>query len=82
MSASARILVVDDERSMREFLEIFFRREGYDVDDRRRRRRRRCSQLEADDFDLVITDIQMPGGSGLELLRAREGARRRRRWSS
>ena len=29
--ASARILVVDDERSLREFLEIFFRREGYDV---------------------------------------------------
>ena len=31
MSAKARILVVDDERSMQEFLEIFFRREGYHV---------------------------------------------------
>jgi DNA-binding response OmpR family regulator len=30
-SAHARILVVDDERSMQEFLEIFLRREGYDV---------------------------------------------------
>ena len=27
----ACILVVDDERSMQEFLEIFLRREGYEV---------------------------------------------------
>ena len=27
----ARVLVVDDEQSMQTFLEIFFRREGYDV---------------------------------------------------
>ena len=32
MSERARILIVDDERSMREFLEILFRREGYDVE--------------------------------------------------
>jgi DNA-binding NtrC family response regulator len=69
MSAKARILVVDDERSMQEFLEIFFRREGYlvatagDLETAR-------AQLEEDDFDVVITDIQMPGGSGLDLLRA------------
>ena len=31
MTANARVLIVDDERSMQEFLEIFFRREGYDV---------------------------------------------------
>ena len=68
MSHSARILVVDDERSMREFLEILFRREGYevetaaDVDSA-------LVALGADDFDLLITDVQMPGRSGLELLR-------------
>ena len=69
MTAKARILVVDDERSMQEFLEIFFRREGYhvvtagDLDTAR-------THLEEDEFDVVITDIQMPGGSGLDLLRA------------
>ena len=31
MAGKARVLVVDDERSMQEFLEIFFRSEGYDV---------------------------------------------------
>jgi two-component system response regulator PilR (NtrC family) len=69
VKSRARILVVDDERSMQEFLEIFLRGEGYevvtagDVDAARGR-------LESDDFDVVITDIQMPGGSGLDLLRA------------
>ena len=64
----ARILVVDDERSMREFLEILFRREGYDVatagdvDGA-------LVAVSSDDFDVVITDVQMPGRTGLELLR-------------
>ena len=68
MSARGRVLVVDDERSMQEFLEIFLRSEGYDavtVGDVASAR----EQLEHDEFDLVITDLQMPGGSGLELLR-------------
>ena len=67
MSAQTQILVVDDERSMQEFLEIFLRREGYDVtttgdvDSA-------LLALENDEFSLVITDIQMPGRSGIELL--------------
>jgi len=69
MSAKARILVVDDERSMQEFLEIFFRREGYQVVTAGDLETARA-HLEEDDFDVVITDIQMPGGSGLDLLRA------------
>jgi len=69
LSTKARILVVDDERSMQEFLEIFFRSEGYDVvtagdvDTA-------LIHLESDDFDVVITDIQMPGRSGIDLLHA------------
>ena len=63
----ARILVVDDETSMQEFLEILLRREGHDVvvcgsaDEA-------VVALESDDFDLVLSDIQMPGMTGLELL--------------
>ena len=69
MREQSRILVVDDERSMREFLEIFFRREGYDVatvDDVDSA----LLAIESDDYDVVITDIQMPDRSGLELLHA------------
>jgi len=65
----ARLLVVDDEQSMREFLEIFLRREGYavstasDVD-------MAIAHLENDEIDLVITDMQMPGKTGLDLILA------------
>jgi two-component system response regulator PilR (NtrC family) len=67
MTTTTRVLVVDDERSMQEFLEIFLRSEGYevatasDVDSAQ-------IHLENDDFDVVITDIKMPGGSGIDLL--------------
>jgi two-component system response regulator PilR (NtrC family) len=69
VSEEARILVVDDEQSMREFLEIFFRREGFevvttgDVDSA-------LIAIESDDFDVVISDVKMPGRSGLDLLQA------------
>ena len=67
MNTKARILVVDDERSMQEFLEIFFRSEGYEVATAGSVETARL-QLESDEFDVVITDMQMPGGSGLDLL--------------
>ena len=73
MNARARILVVDDERSMQEFLEIFLRGEGYEVTTAGDVPAARAL-LENDDFDVVITDIQMPGASGLELLHAARDA--------
>jgi two-component system response regulator PilR (NtrC family) len=68
VSAQARVLVVDDEQSMREFLEIFLRSEGYAVRTADGVAAARV-ELEADDFDVVITDVQMPGETGLDLLR-------------
>ncbi len=64
----ARILIVDDERSMQEFLEIFFRAEGYDVTAVGDVTSALLA-VESDEFDVVITDIQMPDRSGLDLLR-------------
>jgi two-component system response regulator PilR (NtrC family) len=69
MSEGGRLLVVDDERSMQEFLEIFFRGEGYEVVTAGDLGTARLC-LEGGEFDAVITDIQMPDGSGLDLLRA------------
>jgi two-component system response regulator PilR (NtrC family) len=66
---AARVLVVDDERGMRDFLEIFFRREGMEVATAANVDQA-LGLLEADDFDLVMTDVQMPGKSGIDLLRA------------
>jgi len=64
----AHILVVDDERSICELLEITFRKEGHRVEvafSAEIARRRLESQI----FDIVISDIRMPGSSGVELLR-------------
>ena len=62
------ILVVDDERSMRDFLSIFLKKKGYEVT---------CvgsgeealQQMENQLPDLVISDIRMPGMDGMSLLR-------------
>jgi two-component system, NtrC family, response regulator PilR len=66
---AARILVVDDERSMRELLAIVLRREGYDVllaDNGRAA----VDILERESVDVLISDINMPDMSGVEVLRA------------
>jgi len=63
-----RILVVDDEPSMRDFLEIFLTREGYDVVPAPGGEKA-FELLEAQPFDLVITDLKMPRISGIEVLK-------------
>ncbi len=64
-----RILVVDDERSMRELLAIVLRREGYDVL-LAESGRAAIETLEREPIDLLISDIKMPDLSGVEVLRA------------
>ena len=66
--SAAHILVVDDERSIRELLEITFRKEGYRVEvaDSVEAAKRK---LESQIFDIVISDVRMPGESGVELLK-------------
>lgn len=66
----SRILVVDDEESIREFLDIMLRKEGYEVT---------CAEdgqkaieiLKKKTFDMVISDLQMPKVTGMELLKYR-----------
>jgi len=62
-----KILVVDDEESIREFFEIMLKREGYQVLTVANGREA-LEQLKKHSVDLVITDIQMPELSGMELL--------------
>ena len=61
------ILVVDDELSMREFLKILLEKEGYEVSVAPDAATALEIQ-ENEEIDLVITDIRMPGMSGLDLL--------------
>jgi two-component system response regulator PilR (NtrC family) len=62
------ILVVDDELSMREFLEILLAKEGYTVHCASNGEEA-CSILGRDTFDLIITDIRMDVVDGLGVLR-------------
>jgi two-component system response regulator PilR (NtrC family) len=64
----SKILVVDDEESIREFLDIMLRKEGYEVT---------CAEdgqkaietLKKKNFDMIISDLQMPRVTGMELLK-------------
>ncbi len=79
MTPSPRLLVVDDEPDLRTLYELTLVREGYDVD---------CAggvaeawalleQRGPGGFQLVITDMRLPDGDGLELLRRMDEAGRR-----
>jgi two-component system response regulator PilR (NtrC family) len=61
------ILVVDDELSMREFLKILLEKEGYQAVTASDGEKA-LKAIEMQEFDLVISDIRMPGMGGLELL--------------
>ena len=63
----AHLLVVDDEPSICELLEISFRKEGHKVEvvsNGQAAKRRLAAQV----FDIVISDICMPDMDGVELL--------------
>ncbi len=64
----AHLLIVDDERSIRELLEISFRKEGHKVEvatNGESAKRLLASRI----FDIVVSDICMPDMDGVELLR-------------
>jgi two-component system, NtrC family, response regulator PilR len=76
-AAKARLLVVDDEPDLRTLYELTLVREGYDVE---------CAgtveegwallQQGPRAYQLLITDMRLPDGTGLDLLRRMEAAQR------
>ena len=65
--AAEKILVVDDEQSMTQFLGIVLRKEGYEVTTVNTGREA-LEKIKAEPFDVVISDIKMPGVDGLQVL--------------
>lgn len=63
-----KILVVDDDPSLRRVLQVQLEQDGYDVAVAASAQQT-LSVLQLRHFDLVITDLKMPGMSGLELLK-------------
>ncbi|PYS54803.1 MAG: Fis family transcriptional regulator [Acidobacteria bacterium] len=68
MSKRAKILIVDDERSIRELLEIFLKKEGFQVTSASSAEEG-LTLVKGSDIDLVISDIKMAGMSGIDFLR-------------
>ena len=77
-AAAPRLLVVDDEPDLRTLYELTLVREGYDVE---------CAGtvteawalLALKRYDVLITDMRLPDGSGMDLLARLEAARRAER---
>src|SRR6202035_3354195 len=76
MSGQARILVVDDEQSITDFIALGLRHEGFDV---RTAPDGRAGLRAVDEFKphLVVLDLMMPRMDGWELCRALAGGRNR-----
>ena len=68
MNEIERILIVDDERSLREFLEIFFKKEGFDVVIARGGEEAIEFLNRGEEFDMVLTDLMMPQVDGIAVL--------------
>jgi len=64
-----KILVVDDEESMRHMLSLLLKREGYEV--RAAQKGGEALQLvDSEAFDFILADVVMPEMDGLELLQS------------
>ena len=75
MTTAARILVVDDEPDLLTLYELALIREGHQVQTASTLAEARSALAEAT-FDVLITDMRLPDGLGMELLRELAAARR------
>jgi two-component system, NtrC family, response regulator PilR len=69
-----RLLIVDDEKSLCQMLEIAFRKEGFLVETVSSGKAA-LSKIDSQVFDLIISDIRMPDLTGIELLEHAKAAR-------
>ena len=65
--AKGRVLVIDDENSIREYLSMMLEREGY-LCDATKDGKKALKLQSQEGYDVVITDIQLPGLSGIDIL--------------
>jgi len=68
MDPKARIMIVDDEKGMCDFLRYLLEGEGYEVD-HANSGAEALAKLESKSVHLILADIKMPGMDGLEMLR-------------
>ncbi|MFQ5586668.1 MAG: sigma-54-dependent transcriptional regulator [Thermodesulfobacteriota bacterium] len=64
-----RVLIIDDEESIRHMLSVTLKREGYEVVSAEDGRQA-LKVIEGEEFDFILCDIKMPGMGGLEFLKS------------
>jgi two-component system response regulator PilR (NtrC family) len=67
-NTKGRILIIEDEKSLREVLSILLEEEGYEIT-AAADGQEGMDYLAKDIFDLVVTDIKMPKANGFDVLR-------------
>ncbi len=75
MSTAPKLLVIDDEPDLRTLYELTLVREGYDVDSAGSVAEA-WARLDEHSYSLVITDMRLPDGTGLDLLHRLESGGR------
>jgi DNA-binding NtrC family response regulator len=63
-----KILIIDDEKSVLDMLNVVFKKEGYRVK-KSLSAQKALELIDEEDFDLILSDIRLPQISGMELLR-------------
>jgi len=63
-----KILIIDDEKSVLDMLNVVFKKEGYRVK-KSLSAQKALEWIDEEDFDLILSDIRLPQMSGMELLR-------------
>ena len=63
-----KILIVDDEESIRKVLGLFLKKQGYKVSSAEKLSET-YSILKKQEFDLILLDINLPDGNSLEFMK-------------
>jgi DNA-binding NtrC family response regulator len=67
MTRTRTVLIVDDDAAMRQMLESLFREQGYAVDEADSVSSA-LERVRETEYDVILSDIKMPGRSGIELI--------------
>lgn len=67
MESQATILIVDDEKAIRDMLELMLKKEGFAHVFTASTAKEALTQVEQNPFDIIILDVMLPDGNGFEL---------------
>ena len=68
MEQEVKILIVDDEERIRRLLKMYLERENYIIEEAKEGNEALDKAL-ANDYDLIILDLMLPGKDGIEVCR-------------